>query len=169
MGIHAEGARELGPGGAGGQLEGVDEGQVEFIERLACRGRGRRCCRCRTRAHCGFLHGIRLRLRILAIVEEVSAAGLRAGSARHPYTQALLAAGPRLEAPGRDTPHGPLATIPGRPPAPADRPTGCAFAARCPRALARCTTELPPLIDAVACHAVAEAATAEGDREVTAP
>ncbi|MFD3512994.1 dipeptide/oligopeptide/nickel ABC transporter permease/ATP-binding protein [Streptomyces sp. NPDC058657] len=88
------------------------------------------------------------------VVEELSAADLRAGRARHPYTRALLAASPRLG----DSDVGeraPLATIPGRPPGPAARPAGCAFAARCPVALdALCTTERPRLIDDVACHVV---------------
>ncbi|MFD3579810.1 dipeptide/oligopeptide/nickel ABC transporter permease/ATP-binding protein [Streptomyces sp. NPDC058644] len=88
------------------------------------------------------------------VVEELSAADLRAGRARHPYTQALLAASPRLEDTG--TGHrAPLATIPGRPPAPAARPSGCAFADRCPVVLdAVCATLRPRLDDDVACHAV---------------
>ncbi|RSS56744.1 dipeptide/oligopeptide/nickel ABC transporter permease/ATP-binding protein [Streptomyces sp. WAC01280] len=88
------------------------------------------------------------------VVEELSAADLRTGRARHPYTKALLAASPRLQ----DMDAGEralLATIPGRPPAPADRPTGCAFADRCPVVLdGLCATERPDLTDAVACHAV---------------
>ncbi len=88
------------------------------------------------------------------VVEELSAADLRAGRARHPYTKALLAASPRLQ--DTDTEERVLlATIPGRPPAPADRPAGCAFADRCPVALdGLCATERPDLTDAVACHAV---------------
>jgi peptide/nickel transport system permease protein len=39
----------------------------------------------------------------------------------------------------------PLATIPGRPVDPADVPPGCAYAARCPLADARCRAEDPPL------------------------
>ena len=34
---------------------------------------------------------------------------------------------------------------PGRPVGPAEVPTGCAYAARCPLASTRCTTEEPPL------------------------
>ncbi|MGW0903024.1 dipeptide/oligopeptide/nickel ABC transporter permease/ATP-binding protein [Streptomyces sp. NPDC002853] len=88
------------------------------------------------------------------VVEELSAADLRAGRARHPYTRALLAASPRLEDTGTER-RAPLATIPGRPPAPAARPAGCAFADRCPVVLdAICATQRPHLIDDVACHAV---------------
>lgn len=54
---------------------------------------------------------------------------------RHPYTQGLLAAVPRLDAP-RDAP---LADIPGTVPAPTDWPTGCAFHPRCPKARPACS------------------------------
>ncbi|MFD3662065.1 dipeptide/oligopeptide/nickel ABC transporter permease/ATP-binding protein [Streptomyces sp. NPDC058659] len=109
------------------------------------------------------------------VAEELSAADLRAGRARHPYTKALLAASPRLQDMDADAGSGagsgsdtgsdtdttearaPLATIPGRPPAPADRPDGCAFADRCPVVLdGLCGTERPRMVDAVACHAVHE-------------
>ena len=53
---------------------------------------------------------------------------------RHPYTQGLLAAVPRLDAP-RDAP---LADIPGTVPPPTDWPTGCAFHPRCPKARPAC-------------------------------
>ncbi|WP_342800828.1 dipeptide/oligopeptide/nickel ABC transporter permease/ATP-binding protein [Nocardia sp. No.11] len=85
------------------------------------------------------------------VVEELTAAELRAGRARHPYTRALLAASPTLDG---SAPGGRLATIPGRPPAPADRPIGCAFAPRCPLAVPRCAAEPPPRIGGVACHVV---------------
>jgi peptide/nickel transport system ATP-binding protein len=60
---------------------------------------------------------------------------------RMPYTQALLAAIPRLDA----TPHAPLPAIPGRPPDPARRIPGCAFAPRCSRAKPACRTSKPEL------------------------
>ena len=53
---------------------------------------------------------------------------------RHPYTQGLLAAVPRLDAP-KDAP---LADIPGTVPPPTDWPTGCAFHPRCPKARPAC-------------------------------
>ena len=37
----------------------------------------------------------------------------------------------------------PLAEIPGTVPAPEDWPSGCRFSSRCPRAVARCTSETP--------------------------
>ncbi|HEY0949222.1 dipeptide/oligopeptide/nickel ABC transporter permease/ATP-binding protein [Nocardioides sp.] len=74
------------------------------------------------------------------IVEDLPAADL-AGSARHPYTRALVAAVPDMDT-DLDQP---LAVIPGRPVDPADVPPGCAYAARCPLATARCRAEDPPL------------------------
>ncbi len=54
---------------------------------------------------------------------------------RHPYTQGLLAAVPRLDAP-KDAP---LADIPGTVPPPTDWPSGCAFHPRCPKARPSCS------------------------------
>ncbi len=53
---------------------------------------------------------------------------------RHPYTQGLLAAVPRLDAP-KDAP---LADIPGTVPPPTDWPAGCAFHPRCAKARPGC-------------------------------
>ena len=61
---------------------------------------------------------------------------------RHPYTQGLLRAVPRLDHP----PKQPLATIPGMVPNPLRLPSGCRFRARCPWALAKCAVEEPPLL-----------------------
>ncbi len=57
---------------------------------------------------------------------------------RHPYTRLLLEA-----MPGRGTPHERLADIPGELPTHHERPAACAFAPRCPRADARCSSEVP--------------------------
>ncbi len=60
---------------------------------------------------------------------------------KHPYTQGLLASIPELTGEsGRR-----LRAIPGRPPSADEEPAGCAFAARCPVAVARCRAEQPPL------------------------
>jgi oligopeptide/dipeptide ABC transporter ATP-binding protein len=59
---------------------------------------------------------------------------------RHPYTQGLLAAIPRLGA-GSDTP---LRGIPGAVPDLLDRPRGCAFHPRCPIADDDCRVKPPP-------------------------
>ncbi|MFC0410030.1 ABC transporter ATP-binding protein [Roseomonas elaeocarpi] len=59
---------------------------------------------------------------------------------RHRYTEALLAAMPRLDQPA----HARLRTIPGQPPNLVNPPAGCPFAPRCPAAEARCHREMPP-------------------------
>ncbi len=78
------------------------------------------------------------------IVEDLPAADLATG-AQHPYTRALVAAVPHMDT-DLDRP---LATIPGRPVDPAEVPAGCAYAARCPLADARCRAEDPPLVPTV--------------------
>jgi peptide/nickel transport system ATP-binding protein len=59
-------------------------------------------------------------------------------AARHPYTQALLAAVPRI-----DGQEGERLLAPGDPPSPAHPPAGCHFHPRCPRAAARCHAGYP--------------------------
>ena len=71
---------------------------------------------------------------------------------RHPYTQGLLEAVPRLD---RDDER--LPAIPGDPPDMNRLPSGCPFAPRCPRAVERCRRETPvlepdPSGRRVACH-----------------
>lgn len=56
---------------------------------------------------------------------------------RHPYTQGLIAAVPRLDAP-KDAP---LQDIPGTVPAPWAWPSGCAFHPRCPKARPECAND----------------------------
>ena len=57
-------------------------------------------------------------------------------SPRHPYTQGLISAVPRLDAP-KDAP---LADIPGTVPPPTNWPTGCAFHPRCKFAKPECSS-----------------------------
>ena len=67
----------------------------------------------------------------------------------HPYTRALLASLPRIEAAassaGPGSPRRLLPAIPGQPPDPAELPAGCAFAPRCAEAFAPCAAERPDL------------------------
>jgi oligopeptide/dipeptide ABC transporter ATP-binding protein len=56
---------------------------------------------------------------------------------RHPYTQALLGAMPKLGS------KEPLYAIPGQPPNLAQVPAGCAFHPRCPHAMPLCLREAP--------------------------
>jgi oligopeptide/dipeptide ABC transporter ATP-binding protein len=71
----------------------------------------------------------------------------------HPYTQALLAAVPNPDPVVERTRR--FVALPGEVPSPAHPPPGCAFHERCPRATARCRTELPPLADIAPGHRVA--------------
>jgi oligopeptide/dipeptide ABC transporter ATP-binding protein len=88
-------------------------------------------------------------------VEERSTVSLFTAPA-HPYTSALLQALPRV-----DRPPARLEPIPGFPPSPAARPSGCAFHPRCPVAIGICTEEVPALRrvghdGAAACHLVGD-------------
>jgi peptide/nickel transport system ATP-binding protein len=63
---------------------------------------------------------------------------------RMPYTEALLAAIPKIDA----KPHTPLPAISGRPPDPTRPLKGCSFSPRCKYAWAQCQIEKPRLEDA---------------------
>jgi dipeptide transport system ATP-binding protein len=76
---------------------------------------------------------------------------------RHPYTRALLASTPRVDASARQA----RAVLGGELPSPLNPPSGCAFHRRCPFAVARCEVETPLLQEIgpgqrVACHRVYE-------------
>ncbi len=73
-------------------------------------------------------------------VAETGDAGAIFAEPGHPYTQALLAAIPRL-----DGPIGTLPAIAGVVPSPADFPQGCRFAPRCPHAIPACEAAAPAL------------------------
>ncbi len=82
---------------------------------------------------------------------ELAAAGELFARPRHPYTRMLLDAVPDLGLSGR-----PRTPVAGEVPNPLAPPPGCVFHPRCPHANARCRTEVPQVIDHVACHAVEE-------------
>ena len=69
---------------------------------------------------------------------------------RHPYTQALMASVPRMEARVSRLP-----SIDGQPPALHCLPPGCRFAPRCPHAEQRCRDEYPPTFAVGALHETA--------------
>ena len=77
------------------------------------------------------------------IVERAPTPGLFKAM-RMPYTEALLAAIPKLDAP----PHTPLPAISGRPPDPTRPFRGCAFAPRCRHRAERCADQKPALTSA---------------------
>ncbi|HEX8010014.1 MAG TPA: dipeptide ABC transporter ATP-binding protein [Casimicrobiaceae bacterium] len=74
----------------------------------------------------------------------------------HPYTRALLAATPTLDARARRQ----RIAVKGELPSPLSPPPGCAFHTRCPYAVERCRAEVPALSPfgrvQVACHRAAE-------------
>ncbi|MDO9244762.1 MAG: ABC transporter ATP-binding protein, partial [Rhodocyclaceae bacterium] len=67
-------------------------------------------------------------------------------SARHPYTQALLAAVPKIVG-GSE-----YIRVAGDPPSPAKAPSGCHFHPRCPRAEPRCREAYPEAVVFSATH-----------------
>jgi len=69
----------------------------------------------------------------------------------HPYSQLLIGSLPSLDHKGS------FQGIPGLPPSLLNRPVGCAFRSRCPKAFDRCSVEEPPLLEVqperrVSCH-----------------
>ncbi len=63
-------------------------------------------------------------------------------SPSHPYTRGLLGSSPRA-----DVEDARLTPIPGQPPSLISLPQGCPFQPRCADAVARCSAEVPPLLD----------------------
>jgi len=82
------------------------------------------------------------------IVEEAPTADLFRRP-RHPYTRHLVASLPRIG----DT--APKPSLEGRPPNLAEPPPGCRFHPRCPIAIDRCRTDVPPLDYVESGHRVA--------------
>jgi len=91
-------------------------------------------------------------------------------NARHPYTQGLMRAVPRL-VPGRVSE---AAAVAGDPPSPIDIPSGCRFHPRCPLAQAVCSERDPELVTGgeephlAACHFAWTAPPAAHTPEVAA-
>ena len=79
-------------------------------------------------------------------------------SPKHPYTQALIGASPRLDC-ARDA----LKSIPGSVPNLIEPPTGCRFHPRCDQAGIVCSAEAPPLKEAESGHWVACFGERDGD------
>jgi peptide/nickel transport system ATP-binding protein len=84
-------------------------------------------------------------------VVELAAASQLFARPRHPYTRMLLDAVPDLAMSGK-----PRTPVAGEVPNPLAPPPGCTFHPRCPHANDRCRTEVPAVINDVACHAVEE-------------
>jgi oligopeptide transport system ATP-binding protein len=94
----------------------------------------------------------RVAVMYLGRIVELAPADEVFSNARHPYTQALLRAVPRL-VPGHATERD---AVVGDPPSPVNLPPGCRFNPRCPRAQEICRVDDPPLerrgTHAAACH-----------------
>ncbi|VAW15795.1 Oligopeptide transport ATP-binding protein OppF (TC 3.A.1.5.1) [hydrothermal vent metagenome] len=86
------------------------------------------------------------------LVEEAASEDLFAAP-KHPYTQMLFEAAPKLDGFGREV-EPPIGEIPD----PINPPSGCAYHPRCPLAIDRCRAERPQMRDVgkarVACHVV---------------
>ncbi|ATJ82830.1 ABC transporter ATP-binding protein [Halomonas beimenensis] len=100
--------------------------------------------------------GTRVAVMYLGRVCEVAPTATLFATPRHPYTQALMSAIPRLE---DDRPQ--HIRLQGEVPTPVNLPSGCVFHGRCPHANERCRVEVPTLIATdeggqVACHGVEE-------------
>ncbi len=92
----------------------------------------------------------------LGTICELSETGILFEQPRHPYTQALMSAIPKLE--GGTSSH---IRLKGEVPTPINLPSGCVFHGRCPHVNRRCIDEIPPLLTLddgrkVACHGVEE-------------
>jgi oligopeptide transport system ATP-binding protein len=95
----------------------------------------------------------RIAVMYLGKVVELGATEQIFSAPRHPYTRSLLAAVPVAGGRRVSTDF----VLEGEPPNPANKPAGCAFRTRCPRAEDRCAAEEPPLRAVaegvqVACH-----------------
>jgi peptide/nickel transport system ATP-binding protein len=88
----------------------------------------------------------------LGRVVEIAATDALFAGPNHPYTQALLAEVPRIDRKRRS-----FVPIKGEIPSPLAPPPGCHFHPRCPRAMPRCSAEVPALREIAperfsACH-----------------
>jgi len=94
----------------------------------------------------------RVAIMYLGRVVESAPTGALFAEPNHPYTKALLAEVPRLDARHRD-----FVPVRGEIPSPLEPPSGCHFHPRCPHAMARCRGEVPALREIApgrlsACH-----------------
>ncbi len=90
-------------------------------------------------------------------IVETAAADVLFAAPRHPYSRALLSAIPVPKPQAKRS----RIVLEGEMPSALNPPAGCRFHTRCPYVIARCRTEIPPLLadgtgHATACHRTAE-------------
>jgi oligopeptide transport system ATP-binding protein len=90
----------------------------------------------------------RVMVMYLGKVVELGAASAVVRSPRHPYTQALISAVPRID----EATERPRIVLAGEMPSPIHVPPGCPFHPRCPVAVDRCRVEIPALREIAAGH-----------------
>lgn len=99
--------------------------------------------------------GSRVAVMYLGMLCELAPTKKLFAAPRHPYTQALLSAIPRINRESSD-----YIKLKGEVPTPVNLPSGCVFHGRCIHANERCTQEIPEIKSyddvSVACHAVEE-------------
>ncbi|MBL8698497.1 MAG: ATP-binding cassette domain-containing protein [Alphaproteobacteria bacterium] len=95
----------------------------------------------------------RVAVMYLGRIVEIGPARALLSRPAHPYTQALLAAVPRVAAAagGETRP----ARLAGEIPSPLRPPPGCRFHTRCPQAMARCRSVVPQFVEVAAGHLAA--------------
>ena len=93
----------------------------------------------------------------LGRVMERAPKGALFAAPRHPYTRALLASTPRVDAARgeRALANAARTALAGELPSPLAPPSGCVFRTRCPHAIGRCAEVVPPLEPTGAAHAAA--------------
>ena len=100
----------------------------------------------------------RIAVMYLGQIVEIGGRAALTASARHPYTQALFAAAPALDAFEQEEKQ---VVLGGDVPSPINPPSGCRFHTRCPFRQERCVVEMPRLrrVDGhdVACHFAGDA------------
>ena len=79
----------------------------------------------------------------LGKIVELADANILSEDARHPYTQALLAAAPNPDPSAKRT----REPLKGEPPSPINPPAGCRFHPRCEHVMDRCKTDVPPIFE----------------------
>ncbi len=97
----------------------------------------------------------RVAVMYLGQLVEVAPAGALFSQPKHPYTQALLSAIPRIGDGRASIFDNPDILLEGELPNPIALPAGCRFYSRCPQRLERCRTELPVLQEVESQHQTA--------------